>query len=198
MQGLGGGALLSTSQAVLYEVFPPEEYGTAMAIFGMGVMVGPTLGPTLGGYITDAFSWRWIFYINLPFGIAALLLSLAYVKDSRFAQAVAKVDWPGLALLVITVGSLQTMLERGERLDWFASKEILAYAIATVAGGIGFVWRELRTAHPVVDLRILKDRQLSAGAGVRAPCSASASTRRCSCCPSTSSRCWASTPCRPA
>src|SRR5438445_2166998 len=84
VQGLGGGALLSTSQAVLYEVFPPEEYGTAMAIFGVGVMVGPTLGPTLGGYITDMFSWPWIFYINLPFGVVALLLTLAFLRDSRY------------------------------------------------------------------------------------------------------------------
>ncbi|MCC6651827.1 MAG: MFS transporter, partial [Candidatus Eisenbacteria bacterium] len=86
IQGLGGGALLSTSQAILYEVFPPAEYGQAMAIFGVGVMVGPTLGPTLGGYITDTFSWPWIFYINLPFGALALLLSLQYIGDSRYAQ----------------------------------------------------------------------------------------------------------------
>src|SRR5438046_7433591 len=85
VQGLGGGALLSTSQAVLYEVFPPEEYGTAMAIFGVGVMVGPTLGPTLGGWITDVLSWPWIFYINLPFGVLAFALTLTYLQDSRFA-----------------------------------------------------------------------------------------------------------------
>src|SRR5207247_3138985 len=85
LQGLGGGALLATAQAVLYEVFPPSEYGTAMAIFGVGVMVGPTLGPTLGGYITDVFSWPWIFYINIPFGIVALLLTLTYLRTSRYA-----------------------------------------------------------------------------------------------------------------
>src|SRR5262247_3024648 len=121
VQGLGGGALLSTAQAVLYEVFPPKEYGVAMAIFGVGVMVGPTLGPTLGGWITDTFSWPWIFYINLPFGVFAFLLTLAYVRDSRYARRVDRVDWPGLALLALGVGTLQTMLERGERLDWFAS-----------------------------------------------------------------------------
>src|SRR5881396_3155565 len=125
LQGLGGGALLSTSQAVLYEVFPPHEYGTAMAIFGMGVMVGPTLGPTLGGYITDVFSWPWIFYINIPFGILALLLTLTYLRDSRFQERAERVDWIGLALLALGVGTLQTMLERAERQDWFSSRQIV-------------------------------------------------------------------------
>src|SRR3989475_8921738 len=107
LQGLGGGALLSTSQAVLYEVFPPAEYGTAMAIFGVGVMVGPTLGPTLGGYITDTLSWPWIFYINIPFGVAALLLTLTYLRDSRYARKSSRVDWTGLGLLAVGVGTLQ-------------------------------------------------------------------------------------------
>src|SRR5205814_3509677 len=92
VQGIGGGALLATAQAVLYEVFLPSEYGTAMAIFGVGVMVGPTLGPTLGGYLTDVFSWPWIFFINIPFGIGALLLTLASLRDSRYAQKVERVD----------------------------------------------------------------------------------------------------------
>ena len=163
VQGLGGGALLSTAQAVLYEVFPPAEYGTAMAIFGVGVMVGPTLGPTLGGYLTDTLSWPWIFYINLPFGALALLLTLAYVRDSRFARKVARVDWPGLGLLALGIGTLQTMLERGERLDWFASREIWTYLVTSVASLALFVWRELSIDHPVVDLRILGGRQLAAG-----------------------------------
>ena len=92
LQGLGGGALLSTAQATLYEVFPREEYGSAMAIFGLGVMVGPTLGPTLGGWLTDTWSWPWIFYINVPFGVLAFILSLAYVRDSRYARRVETVD----------------------------------------------------------------------------------------------------------
>ncbi len=163
VQGLGGGALLSTSQAILYESFPAEEYGTAMAIFGMGVMVGPTLGPTLGGYITDAVSWRWIFYINLPFGVLALLLTLSYVRDSRFGRRVASIDWPGLALLIACVGALQTLLERGEHLGWFDSREIVAEAVTVAVTSVLFVWRELKAKQPVVDLRILKDIQLSAG-----------------------------------
>jgi MFS transporter, DHA2 family, multidrug resistance protein len=163
VQGLGGGALLSTAQAVLYEAFPPEEYGVAMAIFGMGVMVGPTLGPTLGGWITDTYSWPWIFYINIPFGMIALLLTLTYLRDSRFAVRVRSVDWLGLALLVAGIGTLQTMLERGERLDWFSSREIVAYGIVSAVSLTWFIWHELHTEHPVVDLRILKSRQLAAG-----------------------------------
>src|SRR5467141_1057941 len=129
VQGLGGGALLSTSQAVLYEVFPPSEYGTAMSIFGVGVMVGPTLGPTLGGYITDAFGWPWIFYINIPIGMLALALSLSFIQDSRYQVKAEKVDYPGLLLLAIGIGTLQTMLERGERLDWFDSREVVMYGV---------------------------------------------------------------------
>ncbi len=164
VQGLGGGALLSTSQAILYEVFPPHEYGQAMAIFGVGVMVGPTLGPTLGGYITDTFSWPWIFYINLPFGVMAFLLSLNYIKNSRFAQKVGDTDWLGLLLLAVGIGTLQTLLERGERQDWFASREIVAYAILSSTSLVGFVWHELTTEHPVIDLRILGNRQFGVGA----------------------------------
>ncbi len=164
VQGLGGGALLSTSQAILYEVFPPAEYGQAMAIFGVGVMVGPTLGPTLGGYITDTFSWPWIFYINLPFGVMAFILSLTYIKNSRFAQKVGDTDWLGLVLLALGIGTLQTLLERGERLDWFASGEIILYAITSSVSLTWFVWHELTTEHPVIDLRILGNRQFATGA----------------------------------
>lgn len=164
LQGLGGGALLSTSQAILYEVFPPEEYGQAMAIFGVGVMVGPTLGPTLGGYITDTFSWPWIFYINLPFGVLALMLSLQYIGDSRYAQKLGDTDWLGLFLLATGVGTLQLFLERGERLDWFASREIGFYAATSALSLASFVWHELHTEHPVVDLRILGNRQFGTGA----------------------------------
>jgi DHA2 family multidrug resistance protein len=163
VQGLGGGALLSTSQAILYEVFPREEYGSAMAIFGMGVMVGPTLGPTLGGYITDTLDWRWIFFINIPFGVLALMLTLALVPDSKWAQKARKVDLFGLVLLILSIGGLQLFLERGERMEWFASAEVAAYAVVSVVSTIVFVWHELRTPHPIVDLRILRHRQFTAG-----------------------------------
>lgn len=163
VQGLGGGALLSTSQAILYESFPPQEYGIATAMFGMGVMVGPTLGPTLGGWITDTWSWPWVFYINLPFGLFALLMTLTYIKDSRFAQKIGAVDWLGLFLLATGIGTLQTFLERGERLDWFASQEIVLLSAASLVSLVWFVWHELHTEHPVIDLRILGGRQLASG-----------------------------------
>jgi DHA2 family multidrug resistance protein len=163
VQGLGGGALLSTSQAVLYEVFPPEEFGVAMAIFGMGVMVGPTLGPTLGGWLTDTLSWPWIFYINLPFGALAFALTLGLLPDSRYVRKITRIDFLGLALLALGIGTLQTLLERGERLDWFNSRTIVALAVTSATALAAFVWHELRTEHPVVDLRILKSRQLAAG-----------------------------------
>src|SRR6266581_2648354 len=163
IQGLGGGALLSTSQAILYEEFPREEYGTAMAIFGVGVMVGPTLGPTLGGYITDAFGWPWIFYINIPIGMLALALSLTFIHNSRYQQKAERVDYVGLLLLAVGIGTLQTMLERGERLDWFQSREVTMYGLISALSLVSFVWHELTTEHPVVDLRILKSRQLAVG-----------------------------------
>jgi len=173
IQGIGGGALLSTAQATLYEVFPIEEYGQAMAIFGLGVMVGPTLGPTLGGWLTDTWSWPYIFYINVPFGALAFLLSLSYVRNSRYARRVDAVDWTGLGLLALGIGMLQTMLERGERLDWFGSREIVTYATTGVTALVLFVWHELTTAHPVIDLRIFRNRQFAIGcilAGVLGVC----------------------------
>src|SRR5438128_5823169 len=163
IQGLGGGALLSTSQAILYEEFPREEYGTAMAIFGVGVMVGPTLGPTVGGWITDTYGWPWIFYINIPFGMLALALTLTFIQDSLHQEKAERVDYVGLLLLAAGIGTLQTMLERGERLDWFDSREVTVLAIVSVISLVAFVWHELRTAHPVVDVRILKSRQLAVG-----------------------------------
>ena len=161
VQGVGGGGLISTTQATLYETFPAKEAGTSMAIFGLGIMVGPMLGPTLGGWITDALSWPWIFYINLPLGILALLLSLMLVPDSKYGSRAEKIDGTGFLLLALAVGCLQTLLERGEKLDWFASREILAYAAVSAVAAVLFVWRELSYDHPVVDLRIFADAQFS-------------------------------------
>src|SRR5438128_7464741 len=163
IQGLGGGALLSTSQAILYEEFPREEYGTAMAIFGVGVMVGPTLGPTVGGWITDRDGCPWILYINIPFSMLALALTMSFINDSRHQERSTRVDFVGLGLVAVGIGALQTMIERGERLDWWSSGQIRFLAIASVVSLITFIWHELRTDHPVVDLRILKSRQLAVG-----------------------------------
>ena len=121
VQGIGGGALIATSQAILYESFPKEETGTAMAFFGLGIMVGPTLGPTLGGYIVDSFSWPWIFYINVPFGILAAAMVAIYVRDPVDSKRSRSIDGIGIALLVVSVGALQWVLERGEHYDWFDS-----------------------------------------------------------------------------
>ena len=126
-------------------------------------MCSSDLGPTLGGYITDAFGWPWIFYINIPIGMLALALSLSFIQNSRFQVKADKIDYVGLVLLAAGVGTLQTMLERGERLDWFTSREVVTYAVISTVSLVAFVWHELTTDHPVVDLRILKSRQLAVG-----------------------------------
>src|SRR6202030_3361195 len=122
IQGIGGGALLSTAQATLYESFPPEEAGTGMAIFGVGVMVGPTLGPTLGGWITDNYSWPWIFYINVPLGIIAAFMIATNVHDSAHQKKSPSVDYTGIGLLIVSVASMQYLVEFGQRDDWFSSR----------------------------------------------------------------------------
>jgi DHA2 family multidrug resistance protein len=164
VQGLGGGALISTAQAILFDVFPREEAGTAMAIFGMGVMVGPTLGPTLGGWITDNYAWPWIFYINLPLGLLAGMLTWRYVPEpDHHIEMPDRVDWQGLVLLILGIGSLQILLERGGSHDWFASREIVTETAIAVSSLLLFVWHELTTPFPVVNLRILANRQLATG-----------------------------------
>ena len=164
IQGIGGGALISTAQAILFDVFPLSERGTSTAIFGMGVMVGPALGPTLGGWITDNYSWPWIFYINIPLGILAAYLTWSYVPEPRYkVQEDKGVDWLGLLFLIMGVGALQILLERGESKDWFESPEIITETVVAVCGMIGFVWHELTTDNPMVNLRVLKRRQLAVG-----------------------------------
>ena len=163
IQGLGGGALLSTAQTTIFESFPPEERGIGQAIFGMGVMVGPTLGPTLGGYIVDAYAWPWIFYINVPLGIGAAWMVWTYVRNAAHQVRATSIDVVGIALLALAVGSLQWMLERGERFDWFESRFIVTLACTSLASAIALVWHELRTPEPIIDFRILKSRQLAPG-----------------------------------
>jgi DHA2 family multidrug resistance protein len=163
VQGLGGGALVSTSQAVLFEAFPREEVGTAMALFGMGIMVGPTLGPTLGGYITDNYSWPWIFYVNVPIGIFAAAMVMAYVLDHPHHERTRHVDYWGIGLLTVSAGSLQYLLEYGQREDWFDSGLIIALAVVGVVGSALLVWRELTAERPAIDLRVLRHRQMWVG-----------------------------------
>ncbi len=162
VQGLGGGGLLATAQAAIYESFPPNQIGIAMGIYGFGLMVGPMLGPTVGGMITDLWSWPWIFYINIPLGIFAVLLTLLYVPDSKYTKTVEQVDGLGFVLLALGIGCLQTLLERGQKLNWFEAREIVIYAITSLVALVWFVRHELRHPRPIVDLRILKDSQFAA------------------------------------
>lgn len=163
IQGIGGGALLSTAQSTLWEAFPPNEVGIGQAMFGVGVMVGPTLGPTLGGFIVDNWNWPWIFYINLPLGIVAGVLTWVYVRDSIHQERADRVDWLGIALLTVAVGSLQWMLERGERYDWFESPFVTTLGVVSLVSFVWLVWHELSTDEPVINFRILRNRQLATG-----------------------------------
>jgi DHA2 family multidrug resistance protein len=165
VQGLGGGALLATSQSILMETFPPGRQGMAQALFGVGTMVGPSLGPTLGGFITDHWSWHWIFLINVPLGLVAAALCAANLRDPAYLkqQRAPVVDWPGIALLVVSIGSLQWLLERGHKDSWFESPTVTLLAAVTVIGLVLLVIHELRTEHPVVDLRVLRRRPLVIG-----------------------------------
>jgi MFS transporter, DHA2 family, multidrug resistance protein len=163
LQGLAGGGLLSTAQAILMETWPREEVGMATALFGLGAVVGPTVGPTIGGFIVDNQSWRYIFYVNIPVGALAAFLVSTFVKESPRYGKGQPVDWWGILLLAIGVGSLQIVLEKGETEDWFSTPYIAALTIATVLAAVAFVWRELTTDHPVVNFRILKYRSFTIG-----------------------------------
>lgn len=163
LQGLAGGGLISTAQAILLETWPPEEVGIATAMFGLGAVVGPTLGPTIGGYITDHFSWPWIFYVNIPIGIIATIATYTFVKETPKQPKGMAVDWWGIILLALTVGSLQTVLEKGETEDWFATSYILILSVVAVLGFILFLWRQKTVAYPIVNLQIFRHRSFSVG-----------------------------------
>ena len=162
LQGFGGGVLLTVSQAILRESFPPEEQGVAMGLYGLGAVLAPAFGPTLGGWLTDQYSWPWIFYINVPIGIMNLVLVFRFIEDpSYLVREKGYIDWPGLGLLVAGLGGLQLMLEEGERNDWFQSGFIVRLAIVAAVGLILFIWRELTTERPAVDLRMLRNISFS-------------------------------------
>ncbi|MEO7996885.1 MAG: DHA2 family efflux MFS transporter permease subunit [Gemmatimonadaceae bacterium] len=166
LQGAGGAALLSTAQATLRQIFPKEEQGLVQAVFMLGVIVAPTLGPTLGGWITDNYTWNWCFFINVPIGILAIFLVSTFLLDPPDQKAhTGDVDWLGIALLTIGVGGLQYVLEEGNKRDWFEDALILRLAIMSSLSLIVMVWWELnaRNKHPVVDFHVLKNRTLSSG-----------------------------------
>lgn len=163
LQGFGGGVLLANAQSVIFENFPPSQRSVAQAIFGLGVIVGPAIGPTLGGYLTENLGWRWIFFINLPVGIIAIALSVIFLPGDTHAKDAGRVDWLGIGLLAGGLGALQMMLEEGQQDDWFESGFIVALAVCSVLSLIAFVWWELKTKSPAVDLRVLRHRSVAAG-----------------------------------
>jgi len=172
IQGLGAGALQPTEQAILRQTFPPKEQGMAMALFGMAVMVGPAIGPTLGGYIVDNYHWSWIFFINLPVGVLGLFMVWRFVhepEDIRAANAAAaaeqrrNMDWLGIALLAVGLACLQFFLEEGQQKDWFQSTLIAGCAAVALVSLALFVWRELVAKVPAVNLRLFKDPVFTSG-----------------------------------
>jgi DHA2 family multidrug resistance protein len=163
IQGLAGGGLLSTAQAILLEAWPPEEIGMATALFGLGAVVGPTVGPTIGGFINDHFAWPWIFYVNIPVGAIASFFVVTFIRETPRYDRGNPIDWWGIVLLALSVGSLQTVLEKGESEDWFSKTYILLLAGVALVAGLLFLWREFSTDHPVVNFKILRYRSFSLG-----------------------------------
>lgn len=162
VQGIGGGVLMTVSQAILRESFPPNEQGIAMGVYGLGVVLAPALGPTLGGWLTDNYSWPWIFYINVPIGILNLLLVARFIHDPAYLEReTGEIDFLGLGLLIVGLGALQLMLEEGERNNWFESGFIVRLALLAVAGLVLFITRELMARRPAVNLRILRNMSFS-------------------------------------
>jgi DHA2 family multidrug resistance protein len=164
LQGLGGGGLLAKAQALMFETVPREEQAKASTIFSLGVIGGPAIGPALGGYLTDNFNWRWIFFINIPLGILAVWMATTFLPpDDPGPRKKGDVDWQGILYLALGLGAFQTFLEQGQQDDWFSSVFIQRMAFLSIVGLALFVWQELRIDHPAVDLRVLRYRSLTAG-----------------------------------
>src|SRR5271166_5212481 len=165
LQGIGGGGMQPLAQSILLESFPPRKHGTAMAVYGIGIVVAPVIGPTLGGWITDSYSWRWIFYINLPVGLLALFMANLFIEDPpylRHARRVA-IDALGFALMAVWLGSLQLVLDKGQEADWFEANWIRWVSALSVTAFLGFVAREFLCRDPIVQLHALANRNLLFG-----------------------------------
>jgi MFS transporter, DHA2 family, multidrug resistance protein len=164
VQGATGGALQPLSQAVLLEAFPPHDRGKAMGFWGLGIVVAPILGPVLGGWLTDTYSWRWVFYINIPVGIASIVMTKLYVFDPPYLRSESrKIDYWGIGMLAVGIGALQIVLDKGQQEDWFSSSVITGLAIVSAATLIALIYHELTTAAPIVDLRVFKARTYAVG-----------------------------------
>jgi MFS transporter, DHA2 family, multidrug resistance protein len=164
VQGITGGVMQPLSQSVLLEAFEPSERGKAMGFWGLGIVVAPIIGPVLGGWLTDNYSWRWVFYINIPVGAISMLMIEWYIFDPPYLRrTLMRIDYWGIGLLALGVAAVQITLDQGQQKDWFASPLIVMLAVAGVAGLVAFIVRELRTAHPVVDFGVFKDMTYSTG-----------------------------------
>src|SRR5215472_483586 len=164
VQGATGGALQPLSQAVLLEAFPPSERGKAMGFWGLGVVVAPILGPVLGGWLTDNYSWRWVFYINIPVGVASLIMTKMFIFDPPYLRRESRgVDYWGIGMHAVGIGALQILLDKGQEEDWFESHFMVALAIVAAVMLVAFVIHELRTDDPVVDLHVFKIRSYAVG-----------------------------------
>ena len=162
IQGAAGGALQPLSQAVLLESFPPDQRGKAMGFWGQGIVVAPIIGPVLGGWLTDTYSWRWVFYINIPFGIASIIMTTLFIFDPPYIKRTSqRIDFWGMGMLAVGIGALQIMLDKGQEQDWFSSRWIVGLLMAAAVFLVAFIIRELVTDHPVVSLRVFKDRTYS-------------------------------------
>src|SRR6266851_4974501 len=164
LQGATGGAMQPLSQAVLLEAFPPRDRGKAMGFWGLGIVVAPILGPVLGGWLTDSYSWRWVFYINIPVGIASLVMTQLFVFDPPYLRRQSEhIDYWGLGMLAVGIGALQIVLDKGQEEDWFSSHWMTALAIISALTLVTLIVHELRTDEPIVDLRVFKVRSYAVG-----------------------------------
>jgi len=164
LQGATGGALQPLSQAVLLESFEPHERGKAMGFWGLGIVVAPILGPVVGGWLTDSYSWRWVFYINLPVGVASIVMTKLFIFDPPYLRReTERIDYWGIGMLVVGIGALQYVLDKGQEADWFADRSILTLSIISAVTLIILIIHEWTTEHPIIDLRVFKERSYATG-----------------------------------
>src|SRR5215831_5892477 len=164
IQGATGGAMQPLSQAVLLEAFQPHERGKAMGFWGLGIVVAPIIGPVVGGWLTDSYSWRWVFYINLPVGIASIIMTKMFIFDPPYLRReTERIDYWGIGMLVVGIGALQYVLDRGQEVDWFSNTGILALSIVSAVTLLVLIIHEWTTEHPIIDLHVFKERSYATG-----------------------------------